>query len=119
MVPVGMAIRQTYPHRGPLHSLTSVGVVALLGSIPIGIWLGWQVGLALTLGYTSHLMLDMCTKTGLPFLYPNPKGVWVLPRNLRIVTGSDWEHIYTAVLGMLSLALLVSSLLSLVEAPGT
>lgn len=118
-VPVGVVIRQTYPHRGPLHSLVAVGVITLIGSIPVAVWLGWQVGLALTLGYLSHLMLDMCTKSGLPFLYPNPKPMWLLPGKLRIVTGSEWEHLYTAVLGILSLALLLCHLFLAVAAPMT
>ncbi|MGC4044838.1 MAG: metal-dependent hydrolase [Armatimonas sp.] len=110
-VPVGAVIRQTYSHRGPLHSLVAVGAVALLGAIPLGICLGWQVGVALTFGYASHLMLDMCTRSGLPFFYPNPKTVWLLPKKLRITTGDEWEHLYTATLGILSLALLLSRLL--------
>ncbi|MGC4044794.1 MAG: metal-dependent hydrolase [Armatimonas sp.] len=110
-VPVGIAIRQTYTHRGPLHSLAAIGAVTLIGSIPLAIWLGWQVGVALTLGYASHLMLDMCTRSGLPLFYPNPKTVWLLPKKLRIATGSEWEHLYTATLGILSLALLLSRLL--------
>ena len=115
-MPVGWAVSQVFPHRSPLHSLAAVGVVTALLSTPLALWLGWQAGAALTLGYASHLLLDMCTVRGLMLLYPSRAPHWAVPPKLRIVTGGEWEHVYTATLGALTLILLMRRLFSSIGA---
>ena len=61
-------------------------------------------GLALWLGYASHLTLDACTKTGIP-KWPDAGRYWLLPPALRFVTGSEAEDRLFLVLGCLVIAL--------------
>ena len=79
-------------------------------SAPLLLLLGWQPALALSLGYLSHLLLDGCTKTGVPLWYPCPRRVWLLPQPLRVTTGSAAEDIVLVLLAMLCLGLFLSVL---------
>ena len=95
-------------HRGFLHSLTGWAVVTLAVGVPMGLYLGPLTALTFALGYLSHLVLDCCTIMGLRVMWPRRTVYWALPRPLRIVTGSDVEALYTAVLACLTLGLLLS-----------
>lgn len=81
-------------HRGPLHSLAGIALL----------WLGWQPTLALALGMLSHLLGDASTKSGVPLLYPKPGRWHLLPKDLRLTTGSPEEE---AVFGVMLLPLLL------------
>ena len=70
---------------------------------------GWLLIAALSLGYTSHLAADACTRTGIPLLYSRAGRHFLLPPRLRIITGSDVEKVFFAVFACLSLVLLLSS----------
>ncbi len=86
-------------HWLPIWLATSVGVY-LLTVAPLGIWP--SAGFAL--GFLTHLIADGVTKSGLPLI---PNAHWrlhLLPRPLRILTGSSAETAvtmaYTVVLGI-------------------
>lgn len=79
-------------HRGLLHSLSGMGMMALL-CVPLVFWIDWPIVLALLLGYASHLAADACTRSGIPVLYPEPKLYHLLPRSWRFVTGSQAEEV--------------------------
>ena len=91
-------------HRGPLHSLAGITFLWLWLGLPTLLWLGWQPSLALALGMLSHLLGDASTKSGVPILYPKPDRWHLLPKDVRLTTGSPEEE---AVFGVLLLPLLL------------
>ena len=91
-------------HRGPLHSLAGITLLWLWLGLPTLLWLGWQPSLALALGMLSHLLGDASTKSGVPLLYPKLDRWHLLPKDLRLTTGSPEEE---AVFGVLLLPLLL------------
>jgi Predicted membrane-bound metal-dependent hydrolase (DUF457). len=111
LLPSQLIHRQT-GHRSLLHSLMALVYVALFG-IVITTCLGPMTALALWLGYAAHLIADACTRAGIPLLYPRMKRFHLLPKRLRVVTGSLAEDVIFALLSMSVLALLLRHLLTL------
>jgi inner membrane protein len=85
-------IERTLGHRGPLHSLAGLGIVSGL-SLLASSWIGWDPATGFCLGYASHLVLDACTKHGIPALYPKQNAIHFLPNGLRFTTGSKAEEV--------------------------
>ncbi|MCB2309032.1 metal-dependent hydrolase [Clostridium estertheticum] len=52
-------------HRTITHSLLALILVTLATMV-----LNFNIGLIIGFNYLTHLLLDSCTKTGVPFLYP-------------------------------------------------
>lgn len=109
-----VAIYRTFGHRGFLHSVSALILTGLV-SIPLSLYLGWQTGMALVLGYGAHLAADACTKSGIPFwyvpfLHPDRRRCHLLPPRLRFATGSEAELALFPVLGLLLLLLLLRHL---------
>ena len=80
-------VHRTDQHRGLLHSLWGLGMVTLI-TMPLMFWLGWAPVIALLFGYASHLLGDAATKSGVRLFYPSATRFYLLPKNLRITTGS-------------------------------
>ena len=108
--PLSTLMHQAFGHRGRLHSLLGLGVVTAI-SVPLGFWLGWQAPLALCLGYASHLLLDACTRTGIPLIRPQER-FYLLPKRLRFITGSLAEDALLPLLAIAVVVLLLTRLLS-------
>lgn len=66
VLPVAAVLGGLLGHRTVTHSLLGQAGVALAF-----LFLPWQLGLALALGYGSHLLADSCTRGGIPLLWPN------------------------------------------------
>jgi membrane-bound metal-dependent hydrolase YbcI (DUF457 family) len=87
-------------HRGLTHS----GVITLL-VIAAGWLLGREVGfgdvgLAFGLGYFSHVAIaDAMTRHGVPLWWPLPGRFYLLPKALRIKTGSPAEALVFMLIG--------------------
>lgn len=103
------AIHRQWGHRGFTHSLRALAFLFMPAALLAPVT-GWQCGLALLMGYVSHLAADACTKTGIPFLYPNLKRYWLVPVRFRIVTGSSDEEAVFVVAASVVLAFLLSHL---------
>ncbi len=100
LAPVSSLLFRQWGHRGPLHSLRVLAVL-LVPALLLGLAFGSPVfGLALWLGYASHLALDACTKTGIP-KWPRAGRLWLLAPSRRFVTGSEAEDRLFLVLGCL------------------
>lgn len=109
LVPLSEALHGRFGHRGALHSLWGWGTFALLAS-PLLVWMPWLWYLALLLGYASHLAGDACTKSGIPLLYPQMQRRHLLPRPLRLTTGSLAEEAVFVLLALSVLFLLLSQI---------
>lgn len=98
-------IDKLFKHRGFLHSLLAVLVLAfvLLGFFPN---LPREIAIAVLLGYLSHIVTDGLTPLGIPLFYPLEQRVTFLPKVFCIVTGSLMEMIFFVTLGVLYLIFL-------------
>jgi len=108
-VPVSALFHRTLGHRGLLHSLLGWGIFAAL-TLPLALWWGWLPALALILGYGSHLATDAATKSGIPWLYPKRRRYHLMPKSLRLTTGSAAEDAVFALFAMCALLLLLRQL---------
>ena len=79
-------------HRGVLHSGVAI-IIMLALSTYIGYRLGYlDAGLALGLGYASHVVLgDAMTISGVPLFWPAARRFHLLPRPLRVRTDGPAE----------------------------
>ena len=107
--PLSVLLNRTLGHRGVLHSLVGWGAATLL-VLPLSLFAPLYVPLTLSLGYASHLATDACTKSGIPLLFPNRKRYHLLPRPLRLTTGSAAEEAVFALLAVLVAGLLLRQL---------
>ncbi len=81
-------------HRGPTHSLLMLIAVAALGLHFHPIY-----GLAVAVGYGSHIMGDMMTRAGIVLFWPVWDGkVYLLPPGFRLTTGALVERMIAAAL---------------------
>ena len=85
-MPIAVIISAIFGHRGALHSLVAIAVVAagasfLIPHTSVALWL------VAVLGYTSHLLADALTKSGIEFFWPWKQNFGALPRFLRVKTG--------------------------------
>ena len=103
---LGALASGTAEHRGWWHSVWAVATFSAV----FGVLLGWPVGASFALGYLSHLVGDACTPAGV-MIWPGYK--WrLLPSSLQIKTGSDIEHLISALAGLAVLTYLVPALFS-------
>ncbi len=120
LVPLANALYRTFGHRGLLHSPLGWAGFGLLCAAAAP-WLnpdgwGWGPSLGLFVGYGSHLLADSATPSGIPSTGLSPRIVHgrrfhLLPRRLRIVTGSPAEDALLLPLAMGAALLLLRALL--------
>ncbi len=81
-------------HRGVTHyGLTTLGVMIV--SYLVSARMGYpDAGLALGVGYLSHVVADALTKHGVPLWWPLPGNFHLLPGPFRIKTGGAGESIF-------------------------
>lgn len=108
-VPLSSLLNRTFGHRGVLHSLLGWGTATLV-LLPLALVTGLAVPLAISLGYASHLATDACTKSGIPFFYPKRKRYHLLPRSLRLTTGSQAEDAVFALTAVFVVGLMLHQL---------
>lgn len=100
-------LHQMLGHRTLTHSFLGLGIAMVIVALPLGLWLGASVGIAVACGYLSHLLLDACTPSGIPLLFPKPTRYHALPKRLWITTGSTEEGVAFVLLSVLTLLLLL------------
>lgn len=115
--PLGGLLHGLFGHRGLLHSLPGwLGFGT--GCLALGLWAPWEAPLGLFVGYGSHLALDACTVRGVPLLPARrADGRWglgrsrhLLPRRLRVATGTPAEDPAFFLLACAALLLLLRAL---------
>ena len=104
--PLAVVLYRGLGHRGLLHSLAGLGLLSAI-ALSFVQWWGWQPSFALVLGYGSHLAADAMTKSGIPLLYPSKKRYHLLPKGVRITTGSQAEDVLLPLLALVVLFLLL------------
>ncbi|MFC1687037.1 metal-dependent hydrolase [Patescibacteria group bacterium] len=84
--PLSMIFSRLFGHRGALHSLTVVVIVAVATSflIPYTSVVTWYLFI---FGYASHLVADACTRSGIELFWPFKNRFRFFPKILRIRTG--------------------------------
>ncbi len=93
-------------HRGVTHWL---GLPIIL--ILLGFWIGYQALIfPFALGWISHILLDAMTPMGVPFKpFSSKPRFHLLPKNLRITTGSIVEYFLTFIMiSLLSYSVYIS-----------
>jgi membrane-bound metal-dependent hydrolase YbcI (DUF457 family) len=96
-----------FRHRGWLHSGVAIIAVAAVSWWALGQF-GAVYPLLITLGYTSHILADATTVSGVQFYLPATNELHLLPKPLRIVTGSIIDTLIF-IAGSLGLAALLRS----------
>jgi inner membrane protein len=90
-------------HRGITHTVPAVLLFGLLASL-VG---GPLILIVVSMAYASHLVLDACTPSGVPLLWPlTNRRMHLLPHPLWVRTGSMREK--GVLLGMMALTVFVS-----------
>ncbi len=85
-VPIAMVFSTIFGHRGALHSLLAVVIVAGASTFLIP-YVGAAGLVVIILGYASHLAADAMTKSGIEFLWPLKMRFGLLPHFIRVKTG--------------------------------
>jgi membrane-bound metal-dependent hydrolase YbcI (DUF457 family) len=91
---ISWLVRRVVSHRGFTHTIICA---AILGALCV--WAGerligsWVPGVALAVGYLSHLVTDAMTYRGVDMLWPVPVTIHVLPRGLRFGNGGVRESL--------------------------
>jgi inner membrane protein len=96
------AIFHALGHRTLLHSLKGLIGIALAASLLLP-FADWRAAFAFVAGYASHLALDACNPGGIPLLYPDRRKFHLLPKPLRIATGSPPEELVFVLFAPLAL----------------
>jgi inner membrane protein len=105
--PAAWLLNRSLGHRGAMHSLLALLIVSLIFSLPLAFFLDPFAGVGFALGYLSHLLLDACTKSGVPLYWPDNKRVHLLPKSLRFVTGSTAEDTLFILLALIAAGFLL------------
>jgi membrane-bound metal-dependent hydrolase YbcI (DUF457 family) len=72
-------------------------VLALMGAMQLQ---ALTIAAAFSIGYLAHLLADAMTVHGVPLLWPLDFDIHLLPRPLRIRTGSFAEYAVIVALGI-------------------
>ncbi len=92
--PLALWLERKFGHRTVTHSITGIGVCALLFSPLLLFAWGHTPFMALVCGFALHLAGDACTKAGIPLMWPRRER-WVFPGDakFRLKTGSMAEWV--------------------------
>ncbi|WP_240971235.1 metal-dependent hydrolase [Flammeovirga aprica] len=87
--PISRWIERNYGHRTITHSLLATVIWGFLLHLVEWIFKAEHLVIIGMLAYLSHLIFDMCTRSGIPFFLPFSKVRCVLPANpkMRLKTG--------------------------------
>lgn len=96
---LGFILNKTFGHRGALHSL-----IGLVGFSYLAYFISNYFGeplffLYFTLGFLSHLVSDMLTKSGVEIFYPWKKNFRLLPRALALKSNSFADEVLFVIFG--------------------
>lgn len=90
LYPIAWVINKLFGHRGATHSLIALFLTSVLFLMPSFLIEGFakvlytQFAIGISVGFLSHILLDMTTKSGVPILYPFVRKSY---RIARLTTG--------------------------------
>ena len=100
---VSKELNRLFGHRSVLHSLLALVLVTVVLGAPLW-WITGHLatGVAVFVGFGSHLFADMMTLGGVELFWPR-KAIAVFPGRdeYRVVTGSGSEAVFLAVVAVL------------------
>lgn len=76
LYPIAWVVNKLFGHRGATHSLLALLLTSILFLLPSFLLDGFpaflytQFAIGVSVGFLSHLLLDMSTKSGIPLFYP-------------------------------------------------
>jgi membrane-bound metal-dependent hydrolase YbcI (DUF457 family) len=97
-------------HRGLSHTLAACGLLAAVAGLMAAALggLGAAAAAGCALGYFAHVLADACTPSGVCLWWPvSRRRVWLLPRPLRIRTGSPREALLALAAATVAVAVAV------------
>jgi inner membrane protein len=96
--PLALWLERKFGHRTVTHSITGIGVCALVFSPLLFFVPLHPLFIALVCGFCIHLAGDACTKAGIPLMWPRRER-WVFPGDakFRLKTGSLAEWVVLGV----------------------
>lgn len=92
LYPIAWVVNKLFGHRGATHSLLALFLTSALFLMPSLLLDGFakfmytQFAIGVSVGFLSHLLLDMTTKSGIPLMYP------FLPKSFRIARLTTGKH---------------------------
>ena len=99
---VSKELNRLFGHRSALHSLLALGLVTVVLGAPLW-WITGNLatGVAILVGFGSHLFADMMTLGGVELFWPR-RAIAVFPGRdeYRVVTGSGSEAVFLAVVAV-------------------
>ncbi len=104
-----LIVSRSDQHRGLMHSLAGWAMVTFCALL-ISPVTGYAPVIAFSLGYSSHLLADASTKSGIRLFYPKKARFHVFPESWRFTTGSLAEEMLMALLAPSVLFLLLFAL---------
>lgn len=87
-------------HRNFTHTLAAWGAFSVLGLMGAMQFQFMAVAISFSIAYLAHLLADALTIHGVPLLWPLNFDVHLLPRPLRIRSGSFGEYAAIVALGV-------------------
>jgi inner membrane protein len=107
--PVAHTLNRHLGHRGAFHSLVALLLVGLFVGIPLTLFIDPFAGIGLVLGFASHLLLDACTRSGIPLWWPESTRFYAVPYRFRIATGSVQEDFFFIGLALIAFFYVIQS----------
>ncbi|HEX2912264.1 MAG TPA: metal-dependent hydrolase [Chloroflexia bacterium] len=103
-------------HRGVIHSLLAMLVVSsLIGTATYFFFGSAFYGTLFGVGYLTHLLADMLTRSGIKLLLPfSDKDFWLLPAGIRFKSDSEWQNGLVQFLALAVIAVSGWSLISVI-----
>lgn len=105
-------LARALPHRGVTHwFIVAAALTTLIFLTCFALGAPQAISLAFFVGYMSHILADMTTKSGVPFWggLGSKKKYHIVPKKLRLRTGGPTETV--VVMGYLAVSVCVGALL--------
>ncbi|NQV00253.1 MAG: metal-dependent hydrolase [Parcubacteria group bacterium] len=97
----GFILNKTLGHRGALHSLAGLVVFSYIAYFVSSFFGEPLFFIYFSLGFLSHLLSDMLTKSGVEIFYPWKKNFRLLPRRIAIKSNSFFDEALFVVFGFM------------------
>lgn len=98
---LGFILHKTLGHRGALHSLIGLVVFSYIVYLICSFFGEPLFFIYFALGFLSHLLSDMLTKSGVEIFYPWKRNFRLLPRAIAIRSSSFFDEALFVIFGLI------------------